>query len=143
MDGRDAEIDVESRTPRNFDLMRDLLEYRIEVLAKTDWAPRYFNDDHAHKSYLYNQLSGRLVENCEYRASAQPVKNCFITTSETILCACEIPVEDDRSEVVWWDLPTTWGRLLPWFHLGLKESRGMTLEITPLSADDPPSSSID
>ena len=73
--GVNAELDVATRTPGNFDLVRDLLEERAKVLAKTDCLPWYCNGAQKRTSYFYNRFPGRLVGNYGNLVCAQPVKD--------------------------------------------------------------------
>ena len=143
-DGHNAEIDVETRTSKNFDLRRELLEGRVEVRTKTDWLPMYCADASKRASFLYGQFSVLLVGDCENWGYAQPVKNLSLTTFKCILDNYAILIKDDRTEVARGDLPTTWGKGYNCFHLRLKEASvggWGALEVSPISKDEPPASS--
>ena len=93
-------------------------------------------------SYVYNQISGKWVGNCENKVWAQSVKDWWLTTFKCILDTYAIPIGEGRTEVVWGDLPTKWKKEYNWSRLGLKEAMG-ALEVSPLSADEHLASSGD
>ena len=122
--GPNAEIDVETRTSNDFDFRRELLEGRAELLTKADRLPTYCTEASKRTSYFYNQFSGKLVGNYENRAESHPVKEWRLTTFKFIIDTYEILSNEGIAEVAWGDLPTTWGKVYNWFHVGIKDPRG-------------------
>ena len=141
LEDSNAGIPITTRTSPDSDIKRELSGGRLMVITKTDCIHCYCAVASKQTSYFYNHPSSQLVGNFEKRESAQPVKGWRLTTFETILDAYAILIEDGLETVDRWDLPIALGRVYAWFHLGIKESGKLALEIPPLPTDKPRSPS--
>ena len=116
--GPSAEIDVEKRNSTGFDLKREVLEGRPEVLTGKDCLPLYCASSSKRTSYFYIQFSGgigRELRKSGPRTSTQGLASNDLQMYHRYL---RNSYEGGRTEVVWVDLSTARKRSTNGFYYG-------------------------